>query len=191
MNNSKDELKKSLDDRAKNLYQRIIQSNLATPERVKGCSETEITQIEQAYNELSLPYSYKVFLRHFGRGVGHLATDLEFVYPNVLSLTQYERDVNKGAQEMAREEGTVFTEELLPPNAFIFAMKYRMQSWYFLSEKGVEDPPIFYDLGEGDAARKVHESIFDFWETEVEYAEKLIAQSREREKQRQKKKKNS
>ena len=36
---------------------------------------------------------------------------------------------------MAREEGTIFSEGLLPENAFVVAMKYRMQSWYFVAEK--------------------------------------------------------
>ena len=87
MNHSNDKLKKSLDDRAKNLYQRIIQSQLATPERIKGCSEIEIAKIEQTYG-LLLPYSYQIFLRHFGRSFCRIGIDIEFLYPSPLLLTQ-------------------------------------------------------------------------------------------------------
>ena len=182
MNNSKNELKKYLDDRAKNLYQRIIQSNLATPERVKGCSSSEIAQIEQTYN-LSLPYSYKVFLRHFGHSIGGIANDVEFLYPSPLLLTQDMRDAEREMQE----EGEISSEELLPPNAFIFAMRQRMQSWYFLASKGVEDPAVFYDSGDGIGV-KTHESIFDLWEAEVKLEEELLLKKRkERERRREQK----
>ena len=173
-------MKKSLDARASNLHQRIIQSQLllVTPAQIKGCSSSEITKIEQTYN-LSLPYSYKVFLRHFGHGMGRIATDLEFLYPSPLSLTQYMRNIDREIIE----EGDFNPEELLPENAFIFAMKYRMEAWYFLTEESVENPAIFYDEGNGNS-RQVHESIFDFWETEVEYIEKILAGREERERQK-------
>ena len=177
MNNSNNELKKALDDRASHLYQRIIQSQLAAPEQIEGCSEQEIKKLEQTY-ELPLPYSYKVFLRYFGRRLYGIATDLEFVYPNVLSLTQYARDIDREIQE----EGDFNPEELLPQNAFVFARRYTMEFWYFLAEEDVDNPSIFFDECDGNAARKIQESIFDFWEAEVEYAEKLIADSREKKK---------
>ena len=185
MNHSNDKLKKSLDARANNLYNRIIQSQflLVTPGQIEGCSSSEITKIEDTY-KLPLPYSYKVFLRYFGRRLYGIATDLEFVYPNVLSLTQYERDIDREIQE----EGDFSPEELLPKNAFVFARRYTMEFWYFLAEEGVDDPSIFFDECDGNV-RKIQESIFDFWEAEVEYAEKLIVESKEREKRRQEKEK--
>ena len=77
------------------MYEKIIQSQfqLGTPEQIRGCSELEITKLEQAYNELYFPYSYKVFLKYFGRCCGRVGNDLEFTYPNILSLTQYEKEI--------------------------------------------------------------------------------------------------
>lgn len=166
------ELIKHLDMRASNLHQRIITSKIATSEQIKGCSEAEIKKIEQTYN-LFLPYSYKVFLRHFGRCMYNVATDLEFLYPEVLSFNQYVRDIEREMQE----QGDFSPEELLPDNAFIFAMKYKMESYYFITGEGIEDPAIFYDEGDGNVT-KVQESIFDFWEEEVKFKEKLITQQK-------------
>ena len=179
MDNLNNNLKQPLDARADNLYHRAIRSQVAKPERLKGCSEQEIAEIEQTY-KLSLPYSYKVFLRYFGHNFGSVATDLEFLYPSPLLLTQWSRDTDREVLlEMSPEERAAFTEKMLPANAFIFAMKYRMESWFFIAEKGVEDPIIFYDLGDGETeARKTSESLFDFWEGELEFKEQIIAERR-------------
>ena len=181
MDNSNDELKKSLDARASNLHQRIIQSLGAKPERIKGLREQEIAQIEQTY-KLPLPYSYKVFLRHFGYSIAGIANDVEFLYPALLSLTQYVRDIDREIQE----ERDFSPEELLPPNAFVFAMRQKMQLWYFIAEERVEDPAVFYDSGDGNGV-KMHESIFDLWEKEIALEEELLAMRREREKRREEK----
>ena len=174
MNNSNNELKKSLDDRAKSLYDRIIQSQLATPEQIKGCSETEIAQIEQKY-EICLPYSYKVFLQHFGRSFCRIGIDIEFLYPSPLLLTQ---DIKDAERQMLEEEENISPEELLPVNAFVFAMRQGMQTWYFIVSESVEDPSVFYDEGDGNGV-KMHESVFDFWEERVMYAEQLFAKRKE------------
>lgn len=169
MNNFNNELKKSLDDRASYLHHRIIQSNLAIPERIKGCSEQEIKKLEQTYN-LTLPYSYKLFLRHFGHGFAHIGNEFHYLYQEALSFTRDERNI----EQEIRNEKDFNPEELLPENAFIFAMRYDMQMWYFIAEEGIEDPIVFYDAGDGDS-EKMYESVFDFWEERVTNAEQLLA----------------
>ena len=183
MSHSNNKLKKSLDARANNLYNRIIQSQLATPEQIKGCSEQEIKKLEQTYN-LTLPYSYKVFLQHFGHGFAPIGNEFHYLYQEALSFTQDERNL----EQEIRNEKDFNPEELLPENAFIFAMRYDMQIWYFIASEGVEDPIVFYDTGDGDS-EKMYESVFDFWEERVTSAEQLLA--RRKEEIRQRKKNNS
>lgn len=153
-----------LDARAKELYDRIIQSQIATLEQIKGCSEQEIEELEKAC-ELSLPYSYKVFLRNFGHGFGGVANDVDFLYQDVLPLTNI-------AREILQEEG----DPVLPGNAFVFAMRYGEQFAFFEASEGIEDPPTFFYMECDENFTKTDDSIFDFWEEEVKLKEKIVAQ---------------
>ena len=172
MSYSNNDLKKSLEDRANKLHNKIIQSQLVTPEQIRGCSEAEIAEIEQKY-KICLPYSYKVFLRHFGHGFAHIGNEFKYLYEDALFLTQEERNIEREI----KEEENFNPEELLPVNAFVFAIRQDIQIWYFIAEEGIDDPPVFYDTG-GDTV-KMHESIFDFWEERVSYAEQLLAKRKE------------
>ena len=163
MNNCNNELKSILDERVRNLYKIIDRSKLTTKQRIKGCSELEITNLKQTYNQLYFPYSYEVFLRHFGHGFAPMGNEFEYLYEDALLLTQYERDIEREL----KEEGNLNPEELLPEKAFVFAKRQGMQLWYFIAQEGIEDSPVFYDPDGGGNAIKMYESIFDFWEERV------------------------
>ena len=162
MSNSQNKLELTLDKRAMILRQRILKYKLADIEQIKGCSELEIAKLGQAYG-LYLPYSYKVFMRHFGHGFAPIGNEYEYLYQAALSLTQNERDI----EQEIKEEGNFNPEEILPEQAFVFAMRQGMQLWYFIAEEGVEDPPVFYDADGGGNAIEMYESIFDFWEERI------------------------
>ena len=166
MNDSQD-IKKSVEARATALRNRIIQSKIATPEHLVGCSDEEIEALEKAC-KLTLPYSYKVFLKNFGHCFGGVANDVEFLYRDVFPLT-------KIAREILQEDDPV-----LPENAFVFTMRYGEQFFFFEAEEGNEVPPIFYYMEGDESFSKSYDSVFDLWEGEVELKAEILARHQER-----------
>ena len=168
MNHSEKEIKKSLEARANALRNQIIQSQIAKPEQLIGCSDKEIEALEKACG-LALPYSYKVFLKNFGHCFGGVANDVEFLYQDVFPLT-------KIAREILQDEGDLILSE----KAFVFTMRYGEQFFFFEAEEGIENPPIFYYM-EGDRSfSQKYDSIFDLWEGEVQLKEEILARRQER-----------
>lgn len=161
-------MKEYLYTRANDIYIRIIESQISKSEKIRGCSETEIKELEKACG-LPLPCSYKIFLKKFGHGFGGIANDVSFLYEDVFPLT-------KIAREILQYEG----DPVLPKNAFVFAMRNREQFAFFEAEKNVNDPPIFYYMEDDEYFTKTKDSIFDFWESELELKEQLVARRKAR-----------
>jgi SMI1 / KNR4 family (SUKH-1) len=151
-------------DKAQDIYTRLIESSLAMPSQIKGCTEEEIIFLEHKYN-IILPDSYKLFLRIFGHGHGHyMMEDLDILYDRILSITDF---VNT----------RVFTErnkpDMLPSNIFVFASRYREQFFFFDTDLDEEDPPYYYYYWDNDEEIvKYDESMWCFIESELMIVEK-------------------
>ncbi|MGF1485801.1 MAG: SMI1/KNR4 family protein [Prochloraceae cyanobacterium] len=158
--------------RSNELKKRIILSKIATVNQIKGCSNEEISILERSCG-LILPYSYKIFLKTFGRGAGRLMRDMDIFYDSVFKLTEEAREILSDTKD-----------PVLPENAFVFTMRYGEQFFFFEINQGIDDPPIFYYLENATEFIKKFNSIWDFVEAEIELHEDFIAE-------RQKYKKNN
>ena len=157
MNETNHYLRESLIARSNNLKKRIISSEIATVNQIKGCSDEEISILEKSCG-LILPYSYKIFLKTFGHGAGRVMRDMDIFYDSVFELTDK-------AREILSYEG----DPVLPEKAFVFTMRYGEQFFFFETDQG-DNPPIFYYIEDDtDKLIKRFDSIFDFVEVEIKW----------------------
>jgi hypothetical protein len=110
-----------------------------------------------------LPYSYKVFLKNFGKGAGRLMDDVDIFYDSIFNLT-------KKAREILQDEG----DPILPENAFVFTMR-EGQFFFFKVDEITEDPPIFYYMELATEFIKKQDSIWNFVEEEIKFVEGSIS----------------
>ena len=164
MNNFSKNIREQLIKRANKLKNRMVNSRIADPTKIKGCSEEEILVLEKAC-ELSLPYSYKMFLRYFGHSLGgRVMNDVEINYNSVFSLIDDLKDFQSDDEEPK-----------FPQNTFFFSARYKQQYLFFNLSDANEDPPIFnYTVGH-DYFRQTSDSIFDFLEEEIELTEFAVS----------------
>lgn len=161
MNNKNNSLKNSFETKARLLKDRMLKSNIAKPELIKGSSEKEISDLEKEC-DVVFPESYKVFLRNFGRGLGGcVMNDIDILYPNIQSLTDLLRN------EILIDEG----DPVLPEKAFVFSGRYGEQFTFFDASGLIKEPPIFYYIEYAKNFEKVGNSVFDLLESEIEASE--------------------
>ncbi|MEM8718336.1 MAG: SMI1/KNR4 family protein [Cyanobacteria bacterium P01_G01_bin.39] len=144
-------MNKTNNDRAANLKKQIIKQGIGRPDLIKGCSEPEISKLEQKYNVI-FPQSYKIFLKNFGHGLGGvIMKECDILYNDAFELTNVLRN------EILIEEG----DPVLPDKAFVFAGRYNEQFMFFDASGLIEEPPIFlYMIDEKDFS-KIGNSVFD------------------------------
>ena len=65
------------------LVKLIVESGMATPDQIRGCSDAEIKQIESIAG-VHLPQAYKNFLLGFGASANDVFYDVLFVYPAIV-----------------------------------------------------------------------------------------------------------
>jgi len=130
------------------LVRKLLVAKLASPQSLKGCSEKQIIEIEQAQG-VKLPALYKGFLSTVGLGAGQLLVGSDFRYPDLLSL-------KKWAQELLVENNQPLK---LPEKAFVFYMHQGYQFDYF-DTADVRDDPVIFHFYEGESAFKAMEMTF-------------------------------
>lgn len=156
MNSSRKNIREQLVIRANELKNRMINSGIADPTKIKGCSEEEILVLEKACG-LSLPYSYKVFLHYFGHSFGGIVmNDVEINYNSVFSLIDDLKEFQSDDEEPK-----------FPQNTFFFSARYKEQYLFFDLNNANEDPPVFHYTVGHDYFRQTSDSIFDFLEEEI------------------------
>lgn len=144
---------KNFIDRAIQLKNNIIQQGLGNPELIKGCSESEISKLEQHY-KIKLPQSYKIFLRYFGHGLGGgIMKECDILYDDIFSLT------NVAKNEILIEEG----DPSLPDKAFVFSGRYNEQFMFFDASGLVEEPPVFLYMIDDENFTQIGDSVFDIF----------------------------
>ena len=161
MNNKNNSSENKFETRARLLKERMLKSNIAKPELIKGCSEKEISDLEKKC-DVVFPESYKVFLRNFGHGLGgYVMGDIDFFYNQIQPLTDLLRN------EVLIYEG----DPVLPEKAVVIAGRYGEQFMFFDGSGTVKEPPIFYYKENAQNFKKFGDSVFDLLEDEIEAAE--------------------
>ncbi|MEM8718335.1 MAG: SMI1/KNR4 family protein [Cyanobacteria bacterium P01_G01_bin.39] len=173
---------KDFETRAITIKKIMIELAIADPSLIKGCNHQEIMQLEQE-NNVSFPQSYKVFLQHFGHGLGgRVMNDIDLLYEDIPGFTNLLRN------EVLIEEG----DPVLPNKAFVFAARYGEQFMFFDTSTLPMEPPIFYyHMDYDDDFSQAGNSIFDVLEREIQLAYDLKLKSKEIREKAKKRKENS
>lgn len=172
MNNTNFQPNIDFEKKALTLKDLMIKTGVANPNLIKGCSREEIIQIEQE-NNVTLPTSYKVFLKNFGHGLGgRVMYDIDILYPKILGLTDFLRN------EVLIEED----DPSLPEKAFVFAARYEEQFMFFEASGLVEEPPILYYKIDDREFTSINKTIFDILEKEIELSVRLKRKREQRKK---------
>ena len=146
--------------KAEALKKKMLESGVANSDLIKGCSESESSTLEQE-NDVVFPNSYKVFLKHFGRGLGGIImSDIDILYDEISGLTDFLRN------KVLIEEG----DPLLPEKAFVFSGRYGEQFMFFDASGLIEEPPtMYYSIDDNEFTEK-GKSVFNLIENEIEFS---------------------
>ncbi|HYX28635.1 MAG TPA: SMI1/KNR4 family protein [Pyrinomonadaceae bacterium] len=150
------------------LANEIISSGLARESELIGCSEAEIVELEATFN-LSLPETYRQWLKTMGRGAGHFLAGSDAFYPTVIENRKY-------AEELLAETGQPF---VLEPDAFVFLIHQGYQFLYFLTHEGHPDPPVIYHL-EGAEPEQRWTHLTDYYEQVLNDTRRALEQLADR-----------
>ncbi|MEM8718334.1 MAG: SMI1/KNR4 family protein [Cyanobacteria bacterium P01_G01_bin.39] len=149
--------------RAKAIKNIMLELNIAKAELIRGCSQSEIENLEQEHNVM-FPESYKIFLSYFGHGLGgKVMSDIEILYDDISGLT------NELRNETLIEEG----DPILPDKAFVFASRLGEQYMFFDASGILKEPPILYYKENAPNFSLAGNSIFDVLEREVQLSYNL------------------
>lgn len=114
-----------------NLADGLIEIGLATPETIAGCSDEELLEVEKFYN-LKLPQVYKDYMRKFGKASGKFLEECGIYYDDLF-------DGRDAAETLLNNN----TDYKLKQSDFVFITRYGYQFWYFNTEDGNPNPPVY------------------------------------------------
>ena len=141
------------------LKKMIVESGMATPEEICGCSNSYISELETQYGKL--PGAYRAFLSAMGSSSDNIFYSVNLVYP---SLEKFRSQAVRILQE---------SNVKLAPTAFVFLLTDTM--FLFFDIKDGEDSAVLR-YREGHAgAEKIYDSfsewLVDFVSTESKLEE--------------------
>ena len=155
-------------DRASRLIEKLLLTGIVKREELVPCTADDIAELERLHG-VTLPESYKRFLREMGRGAGQFLT---------MNYDHWSFDY-----DMVREEyGTIFYTEQneylhdcqkeavksgVLTNFFLFAARLNMVQVGFFADGSNDDPPIYYDGGDGKPVW-CGASFWDFFNEQVD-----------------------
>ncbi len=136
----------------------VVQRLKAIPKfhdvELKGCSETEINQLESQLGA-EFPQSYRSFLAIFGKGAGEfmLSDRWRFRFDQVSEIAH-------------DDEYSEYCD--LPANYFVFAERDGYTWAFFIANGESDDPPVFlFDDGEDRQYKQIGRSLWEFIESLV------------------------
>lgn len=143
------------------LRERLIKAKLADEDSLRGCKATELNKIERKF-KCKLPKAYKGIMKVIGKSAGLYLEDVEYTYPEVLSLRE-------DAEEILGE-----FETELPDNCFVFAGRGGGQ--FFLFHLGPDDPKVIrWHDSRPDKFKVITKSLTRFFENELLLHEDLMS----------------
>jgi hypothetical protein len=140
----------------------IVAAGLAQPTEIIGCSQEDIATLEGRFS-ITLPETYRDWLRVMGRGAGHYLEGSDAFFPRLLEL----RD---GAKELLHENQQPFS---LPEDAFVFLMHQGYQFLFFRTLPPNPDPQVTLYL-EGDDPVQPWNHVSEYFQQVLEDYLKLF-----------------
>jgi hypothetical protein len=104
-------LKSGIVDRFEKCKNDLISTGKAREGDFIGCTEEEINLLKQAQEVETLPQSYEIFLRSFGKSMGVFSAELELIFANLMGYKTY-------LKETVEEN---WTDLELRDNIFVFS----------------------------------------------------------------------
>ncbi|PXX46782.1 SMI1/KNR4 family protein [Undibacterium pigrum] len=109
----------------------LIQAGICKENEIKGVAEAEIKSLEATFS-VTLPGSYKDFLRQCGVSAGVFCQDVDFFYDEIVRLKD---DFTDALDE--------WNKTFRPPEkAFVFSA-YQGGSYHYFVCDGNDNPPIY------------------------------------------------
>ncbi len=130
--------------------EKLVQAGVVERSQAAGCSLEEMAQIENDFG-VTLPRSYKEFLRLLGRSSGDFLHGTTFNYPGVIQLREM-------AIELLESCGSEFS---LAPSDFVF-LGHQGYQFMFFDTAVSDDPPVIYYIDQESAPKQIFES-FSAW----------------------------
>ncbi|WP_431689360.1 SMI1/KNR4 family protein [Hahella sp. NBU794] len=137
-------------------YQEMLTEGIISGANI-GCSSTEIAAIEHKYG-ITLPQSYKEFLRRCGRSCEALDdNEFNYQYEHVKDMTEL---LIKGRQRLLVEE-----DELTDPfpDSIFFIMERYGDEFNYIIANSEADSPVYYYNYPLDTVKKVFDSVGDWF----------------------------
>ena len=145
------------------LIARLLGLGIVAAEDLRPCSPADIRKLEREHG-VTLPESYKIFLRCMGRSAGEfLRSDHWSAYfDNLFTL-------NRDVREHLRESR-------LPPKWFCFATRMGEVYLFFEADGSDSDPPVYYWNERIDPdVKKGYNSFWDWFAEMVGYYQEYDA----------------
>ncbi|MEZ6143305.1 MAG: SMI1/KNR4 family protein [Zavarzinella sp.] len=146
---------------AHEMKRRLVQSGIASPDHIRGCTHMEVESLERCFG-LELPSAYKDFLYSFGHSAGGFWRDLEF------TLDKLEWNNREMREILAELEEVDLT---LPQKGFVFGSRHGEQFLFFLADGKNQNPPIYHFLIGYSEFRKACDTFWEAIEGELEICE--------------------
>jgi hypothetical protein len=144
------------------LTRRLIQSGLCPPDKLIGCTDRELRQIEATIGR-ALPLEYRAIMGAIGRGAGDFSSDVLMFYPQVLTNTVQMKEIIESYKVK------------LPDSAYVFAQRYGEQCLFFQLDGTDPDPPVNrWSDDRPKRFKKVFDSVWDFIEEDLSAHEQLL-----------------
>ena len=128
----------------------LTSAGLLISDELKGCSITDIDQIELKYNK-KLPNAYKCFMQRAGKNCGRFLSGTDILFPDILQLREQ-------ALRLLKECKANIS---LSSEDFVFAMHQGYQFLFFKLNES-DDPPIFLYV-EGNLEFEMVANSFSEW----------------------------
>ena len=113
--------------RIQQAVERLVSTGLATPSTIHGCTEAQVEALEAACG-LSLPMTYREFLRLVGKRAGAFLVGSDLTYETLI-------ENQAAARDLAEESGLEW-----PEDGFAFVLHQGYCGWMFRA--GGRDEPV-------------------------------------------------
>ncbi len=142
--------------------QEVISTGLANPSEFIGCSQTDLSKLEQTMG-IKLPQVYRDFSTTMGRGAGSLHKGTDFLYESLFHLKD-------DFAYVLREDNC---SHFLQPDVFVFSAHQGVIYHFFYTWADDQDPAVYAYL-EGDRKTKYINSSFSGFLSQGLKEEKVI-----------------
>lgn len=132
---------------------KLIEAGLASDADFVGCSDSEISQLEQQF-KVKLPLAFTDFLRVMGKERDGFYAEASMSYPF--------DDMRRIAIDLLND-----VNQRLSDTAFVFVERYGSAVLYFETNAG-DDPPVYVCQEDGKSPSKVAASFSEWLNTAVD-----------------------